>query len=422
MLVGLDDSRVDQNVFVVRILRQDFEDALPNTPFASARMAQVHNAKVAKVFGQIPPSDACAVAVQYRLDKQSVVSRCPAHIGPGQEIYSIDESFIDLAGVQGDLSARARAVKARIEQWTGIPTCIGIGATKTLAKLANNIAKTAERKPGSYPAALAQVCNLSALPPSDLDAILQATPVGQIWGVGRRIGSQLIDGGICTALDLVRMDPATVRRRWSVVLERTVRELQSLSYIALEHQPTPKKEIACTRSFGRPVTELEPLIEAVSDFAGRAAEKLRLQASVASEVLVFIHTSPHRPGPRFSKSAVVPLRRSTADTAALVQAAVVELRSIYQPGFDFIKAGVMLLDLVPGSLYQGELDLEPAFRDERATLMSTIDALNGKYGKGTVHLASTGIDDSTRVWSMRQDRLTPGYTSGWLDIPIAKAV
>jgi len=345
-----------------------------------------------------------------------------AGLGPHQEVYSIDESFIDLVGVRGDLTARSREVRARILQWTGIPTGIGIGATKTLAKLANFVAKTAERKPGSYPIELAQVCNLAALPASDLDAVFAATPVGEVWGVGRRIASQLHEGGILTVLDLMRMDPATVRRRWSVVLERTVRELQGLSCIALDDQPTPKKEIACTRSFGRPVTALGPLVEAVSEFAARAAEKLRLQASVASEVLVFAHTSPHRPGPRFSQSAVVPLRRPTADTACLVQAAVLGLRSIYKPGFQLIKAGVMLLDLVPGSLYQGELDLEPEPNRERARLMATIDALNAKHGKGTVHLASSGIDDRARQWGMRQERLTPGYTTEWGEMPIAKAV
>jgi DNA polymerase V len=343
-------------------------------------------------------------------------------LGPGQELYSIDESFIDLNGIGGDLTARARKVRSRILQWSGIPTGIGIGTTKTLAKLANFIAKTAERKPGSYPAELAQVCNLADLPTSDLDAVLLATNVDEVWGVGRRIASQLQAGGIPTVLDLMRMDPATVRRRWSVVLERTVRELQGLSCIALEEQPTPKKEIACTRSFGRPVTDLGPLVEAVSEFASRAAEKLRGQGSVASEVMVFAHTSPHRPGPRFSQSVVVPLRRPTSDTACLAQAASLGMRAIYQPGFELIKAGVMLLDLVPGSLFQGELDLEPETNSKRTRLMATIDALNAKHGRGMVHLAGSGIDDRTRQWGMRQERLTPGYTTAWADMPIAKAV
>ena len=160
-------------------------------------------------------------------------------------------------------------------------------------------------------------------------------------------------------------------------------------------------------------------MQAVSEFAARAAEKLRGQASVASEVLVFANTSPH---PRFSQSAVVPMRRPTSDTAALVQATVMGLRSIYQPGFQLIKARVMLLCLVPGSLNQGELDLEPGTTGQRAKLMAAIDALNVKYGKGTVHLASSGIDGRTCQWGMRRERLTPGYTTAWGDMPVAKAV
>ena len=345
-----------------------------------------------------------------------------AGLGPHQEVYSIDESFIDLAGVRGDLTARSRAVRERIDQWIGIPCGIGIGSTKTLAKLANFIAKTAERKPGSYPAELAQVCNLALLPPSDLDAVLAATDVGEVWGVGRRIAAQLKEGGIATVLDLTRMDPVAVRRRWSVVLERTVRELQGLACIKLAQQPAPKKEIACTRSFGRPVTELWPLVEAVSEFATRAAEKLRRQDSVASELLVFAHTSPFRPGPRFARSVVVPLRRPTSDTALLVQAAVAGIRSIYKPGHELVKAGVMLLDLVSSSVHQGELDLEPDDGHEREKLMVAMDAINHKHGRGTLHLASSGIDDRSRQWGMRQERLTPQYTTDWAGMPIAKAV
>ena len=138
----------------------------------------------------------------------------------------IDESFIGLQGVRGDLTKRAHAIRARINQWVGIPCGVGIGQTKTLAKLANHIAKTAERKPGSYPAELAQVCNLAALPPQDLDDVLATTLVEEVWGVGRRIAAQLHESGIHTVLDLARLDPATVRSRWNVVLERTVRELQ----------------------------------------------------------------------------------------------------------------------------------------------------------------------------------------------------
>lgn len=149
-----------------------------------------------------------------------------AGLGPTQEIYSIDESFIGLQGVRGDLTQRSHVIRDRIHQWVGIPCGVGIGQTKTLAKLANYIAKTAERKPGSYPAELAQVCNLTALPAQDLDDVLAATLVEEVWGVGRKIAAQLHESGVHTVLALARLDPATVRRRWSVVLERTVRELQ----------------------------------------------------------------------------------------------------------------------------------------------------------------------------------------------------
>lgn len=205
-----------------------------------------------------------------------------AGLGPTPEIYSIDESFV---GVRGDLVARAFKIRSRILRWTGIPTCIGIAPTKTLAKLANHISKTAERKPGSYPVEMAQVCSLAALPAQELDAVLQATSVSEVWGVGRRIAKQLQDSGIHTVLDLARMDPATIRRRWSVILEKTVRELQGQLTIELDDAPEPKQQIACTRSFGQPVSDLAPLLQAVSEFAGCAAEKLRKQQSLAIKVL-----------------------------------------------------------------------------------------------------------------------------------------
>ena len=344
-----------------------------------------------------------------------------AGLGPTQEIYSIDESFIGLQGVRGDLTKRAHAISARINQWVGIPCGVGIGQTKTLAKLANHIAKTAERKPGSYPAELAQVCNLAALPPQDLDDVLATTLVEEVWGVGRRIAAQLHESGIHTVLDLARLDPATVRSRWNVVLERTVRELQGMQCIDLDDAPAPKKQIACTRSFGQAITELVPLVEAVSEFASRAAEKLRKHGGLASQLLVFCHTSPFRPGPRFNRSIVVPLRRPTADTGELVSAAAASMRRIYKPGYKMAKAGVMLLDLVPGGVLQGEVDLEEKDHRDRTRLMVALDALNQRYGKGTVHSANTGGTNKRQAWVMKQERCTPQYTTRWEDVPVAKA-
>ena len=333
----------------------------------------------------------------------------------------IDESFIGLQGVRGDLTKRAHAISARINQWVGIPCGVGIGQTKTLAKLANHIAKTAERKPGSYPAELAQVCNLAALPAQDLDDVLATTLVEEVWGVGRRIAAQLHESGIHTVLDLARLDPATVRSRWNVVLERTVRELQGMQGIDLDDAPAPKKQIACTRSFGQAITELVPLVEAVSEFASRAAEKLRKHGGLASQLLVFCHTSPFRPGPRFNRSIVVPLRRPTADTGELVSAAAASMRRIYKPGYKMAKAGVMLLDLVPGGVLQGELDLEEEDHRDRTRLMVALDALNQRYGKGTVHSANTGGTNKRQAWVMKQERRTPQYTTRWEDVPVAKA-
>ena len=343
-----------------------------------------------------------------------------AGLGPGQEIYSIDESFIDMTGVSGDLTDRARRVRERVLQWTGIPTGIGIAGTKTLAKLANHVAKSADRKPGSYPAELALVCNLARLPAADLDAVLQATAVGEVWGVGRRIADQLKEGGVLTVLDLVRMDPATVRRRWSVVLERTVRELQGQQCISVEDQPAPKKEIAFTRSFGGAVTELADLVAAVTRFASGAAVKLRAQGGKAGQLQVFAHTSAFRPGPKYSRSLIIPLRRPTADTVELVNAAVRGIEAIYRPGFNFAKAGVMLLDLQDGGIEQGELDLEPE-PEARSHLMGTLDKLNDRYGRGTISLASAGMKGPKRNFEMTQNLLTPQYTTCWADLPVARA-
>ena len=344
-----------------------------------------------------------------------------AGLGPRQEVYSIDESFIDLTGVRGDLVARSQQIRARILQWVGIPCGIGLGATKTLAKLANHVAKTAERKPGSYPAHLAQVCNLAALAPAEFESVLAATAVGDVWGVGRRISKQLGEGGIRTALDLARLDPAQVRRRWSVVLERTVRELQGMPCIELDHAPPPKQEIAYTRSFGRPVTALADMSEAVTEFASRAAVKLRQQHSLAGQVLCFIRTSPFRPEAQFSRSICVPLRRPSADTAQIVGAALAGLRAIYQPGFQLAKAGVMLLDLQSDAVMQGELALEDDDVETRTGLMTALDDLNLRYGRGTVLMASAGLAGPQRLWSMKQERRTPGYTTCWDDMAVARA-
>ncbi|MFG0675523.1 Y-family DNA polymerase [Delftia sp. WSY_7] len=343
-----------------------------------------------------------------------------AGLGPTQEIYSIDESFI--GGLEGirDLSLRAAAVRERILQWVGIPCCVGIGHTKTLAKLANQIAKAAERKPGSYPGDLARICNLAEQSPERRQQLLRATAAADVWGVGRRIAADLADVGVLSAWDLAQLDLAMIRRRWSVTLERTVRELRGQACIELDLAPAPKQTIACTRSFGRPVSELQPLLEAVSEYATRAAEKLRLQDGLASQLQVFAHTSPHRPGPRFNRSTVIPLR-PTADTRQIVSAAISGARAIFEPGFDLIKAGVILLDITGSDAVQAELQLEEAPGRDQGRLMSAVDRINSRFGKGTVHVASTGQQKPAKTWEMRQERRTPRYTTEISEIPLVRA-
>lgn len=341
-----------------------------------------------------------------------------SELGDSQEIYSIDECFIGLKGIV-DVTQRAKNIRAKILQWIGIPTCIGIGQTKTLAKLANYIAKQTDRKPGSYPPRLAQVCNLIELTERQRMYLFEHTDIGEVWGIGRRISQQLKEAGIKTVKDFVELDPGTIRKRFSVTLERTWRELQGQSCIDLEEIPAAKKEIAYTRTFGQPVRDLVSLTEAVTEFTSRAAEKLRKQHSLASSILVFIHTSKHRSGPQYARSITVPLVRPASDTHSLLSAALRGLRTIYKPGYDLIKAGVILMDLSSTIVQQTELNFSSSMSDKADQLMQTIDKLNDRYGRGTIIYGSAGI--GKKGWAMNQQRKTPGYTVQIKDIPIALA-
>lgn len=204
-----------------------------------------------------------------------------------------------------------------------------------------------------------------------------------------------------------------------------MRELQGEACIRLEDAPPPPQQVACTRSFGQPITALSALSEAISSFAAQAAQKLRHQRQQAASLRVFVHTSPFRPGPRFSQSIVVPLLRPTADSRLLIQAALAATARIYQPGFQLAKAGVMLLDLRPEGQAQGELGLAPAEQRDKhrdtSALMATMDTLNRRYGAGTVHVASTPDRHTASDWNMRQERLTPQYTTRWSDLPVVRA-
>lgn len=344
-----------------------------------------------------------------------------AEMGPEQEIYSIDESFIGLHGLHKNvLTERAWATSQKILQWTGIPNCVGIGATKTLAKLANHIAKSADRKLGPYPARLGKVCNLLDLSERQRQWLYERTPIGQVWGIGRAISQQLMEAEIETIWQFMQLDADTVRRRWSVVLERTWRELHGQSCIYIEHVEA-KKAIAHTRSFGQPVTEMAELTSAVTEFATRAVAKARKQNSHVGQVLVFAKTSPHRKqDTQYSRSVVVPLLRPSADTLQITRAALAGLNRLYRPGIQFCKAGVMLLELQDASIQQGELDLFDAVdTDKSQRLMRALDAVTERFGPGSIQLAPALL--GMKKWQMRQEHRSPHYTTSLADIAIARA-
>jgi DNA polymerase V len=356
-----------------------------------------------------------------------------ARYAPTAIVYSIDESFLDFEGVRDDLVETGRSLRAAVLRETGLPTSVGFGATKTLAKLANHIAKTADRKPGSYPAQLAQVCDFGRLDQRQLDYLFKRTEVGEIWGVGRRIGEKLRAGGVHTVLDLVHADSASLRREFSVVLEKTVLELRGTSCIEMDEAPAPKQQILVSRSFGTPITDVDGIVEAVSEFTSRAAERLRQQDSVAGSVGVFFMTSAFRQNdPQHAVNVTVPLLRPTADTRLLVSAAVRAARQQFREGFRYAKAGAMMIDLRPSGQEQHELDLFSAMEAEpagpsnlkREALMATMDSLNLRFGRDSLRVGSTALASNgaeVNVWATKQERRSPRYTTCWDEMPIAHA-
>jgi DNA polymerase V len=359
-------------------------------------------------------------------DMSSRMMSLVAQYAPRQEVYSIDECFLDFAGVPGDLVAIGREIRAKVLQWTGLPTSIGLGPTKTLAKLANHVAKMADRKPGRYDAGLAQVCNIGALDNTARDAVFKASEVGDVWGVGRRIAARLNEGGIHTVAELVRADVATLRAQFNVMLEKTVLELRGTPCMDVDHEPAPQQQMMCSRSFGSPVTELSGLAEVVSQFASRVAEKARQQEAAAGAVHVFFTTSPYRKNDRqHSPSVTVPLVRPSADTRVIVRAAVQAVQQMYRPGFNYAKAGVMLVDLRPQGQQQGELDLfgmaDAAESAGPSRLMEAMDALNQRFGRGAVTVASAQHQARHGEHGAKQERRSPRYTTRLAEIAIARA-
>ena len=354
-----------------------------------------------------------ALSSNYALyaDMSNRVMSILREFSPDQEVYSIDESFLDLTGFKsGDLIQYGQKMRKRILKWTGLPVCVGIGATKTLAKLANHCAKKRPEFNG--------VCNLNAISNQALDALLSEIEVGGIWGVGGRLAPKLRALGFNSVLDLKRANPERLRQQFSVVMEKTIRELNGTVCMDLEDIVPAKKQIMSSRSFGVPVKDYVSLAESITLYISRAAEKLRRQQSFAGSVYVFVRTSPFRPDdPFYSNGLTIPLPSPTDDTRQLVSIALWGLRQIYKPNYNYAKAGVMLGELVPIKGIQGDLFSQIKSSPRSTLLMSTMDRINRKMGKESIKLASEGF---RRPWKMRQENKSPGYTTRWCDLPVTE--
>ncbi len=329
---------------------------------------------------------------------------------PNLEVYSIDESFLSLDSFGHiDLAEYGRQIRERVLQWVGLPGCVGIGPSKTLAKLANHCAKKSL-------AGNDGVCNLQALSAGELDDLFGRIEVGEVWGVGRKIDARLREMGIASVRDLRDADPAMIRTRFSVVLERTVRELNGVSCLSLEEVAPDKQQIMCSRSFGEPVYELDDLLDAVATYMSRAAEKLRGQQGVAAALMVFLQTNPFKPDePQYHPFMTVPLPDPTADTRVLVQWAQRVATRLYRRGYAYKKAGVMLSGIQPAGVSQGSLFDFPSSTDAKAgTLMALMDGINQKWGRGAIRLAA---ERRHHPWQMRRDRMSPRYTTSWDELP-----
>jgi DNA polymerase V len=323
---------------------------------------------------------------------------------PDQEVYSIDESFLELTNFsRRDLLRYGHDMRATILQWTGLPVSVGIASTKTLAKLANHCAKKRLEFNG--------VCDFNRLDKDKLDNLLSQIEVGEIWGVGRKLAPKLQALGFNSVLDLKRANPEILRQNFSVVMEKTIRELNGVVCIELEEIATAKQQIISSRSFGQPVRDLNSLAESISLYMSRAAEKLRKQDSYAGAVYVHIRTSPFRlDDPFYSNGLTIPLPSHTNDTRTLVSIALWGLKQIYKPNYNYAKAGVMLSELVPAEGVQEDLFNSFQTNPKNSILMNTFDAINKKMGKESIKLASEGFK---RPWKMKQQNKSQSFTTSW---------
>jgi DNA polymerase V len=324
---------------------------------------------------------------------------------PQVEPYSIDEMFLDLTGLP-DLENFCRHLRDDVRRLFKIPTCVGIGPTKTIAKLANRIAKD--------DFALRGVCDLRD--PATRATCYAQSPLSMVWGIGGKTAEKLNKLGITSIADFVRLAPEQVRELLTVTGARVQAELRGQSCLSLTLMPPPRQAIAVTRSFGRLVTSWGELREAVAAFATRAAEKLRADGLQAGHLSVFAHTNPHNGDAWYNASRAAQIE-PTADTLALITEAARLLRAIWRPNFRYFKAGIMLSDFAPARQQSGLFSTRDAVKSARA--MAALDAVNARFGSGTLRPAASGM---IKTWAGRQARHSPRYTTSAEEMLIAKAL
>ena len=333
-------------------------------------------------------------------DMSSRVMSVLSTFTPDLEIYSIDEAFLGLGGLGPRLEGHARELRAAVLRWTGIPVSVGIAPTKTLAKVANHAAKKDQKHGGV----------VLLLDEGAQDDALSKIELTDLWGVAGLLAARLRAIGINTPLDLKHGDPRLIRERLGVVTMRLALELRGVPCLDLERVSPDRKSIMASRSFGRPVTTLSELREAVASYTARAAEKLRRQHLATAHLMVFIETNRFKPEDAQHYAArPVHLPVATSDSAKLIGAVLAGLAAIWREGYRYKKAGVVLLDLHPAAAVQEGL-FDKADSPRRTALMRTVDRLNTRFGRDTVTFAATG---QRRPWKLRRERLSPCYTTAW---------
>jgi DNA polymerase V len=324
---------------------------------------------------------------------------------PQIEPYSIDEAWLDLTGIPDrDLDAFGRHIQGAIYREVGIPVGVGISTTKTLAKLANWSSKKWKAKTG----AVVDLCD-----PIKQEKLLRYADVSEVWGIGKRLTTQLQSMGINKAWDLSQFDPKTLRRQLNINVERTARELSGESCLSLTEDVEPKQMIACTRSFSERVEDFHALRTAICTFVANASRKLREQRQYASCIQVFVRTSPFDTSDmQYGKSVTVPLTCPTYDTRDLLTAAVEGLRQIYIQGPRYAKAGVILSQFFDAGMFTDDL-FAPPIRKNTEQLMGVLDKINMTHGRGSVRF---GSEPAVASWHMKQQLLSPQYTTRWSDV------